>query len=628
MAKKANLNVSVNVDTSGYAKSWDEAVKITQGATKDVEKEAEKMAAKVSKKIEGMSIKSQARQLENLAAKMAEAGLAGTKAFTDVARSAGRLKADIDDTKGIINALRPDAPFNALNATLGAGAQAFAGVQGAMALFGGESENLQKTLLKVQAAMAFAEGFKAIDGLQDGFNQLNLIIKANPLIAGATIFAAITAGIFAWSDSLDTAAQKYEQLNAIQDKAFAATVQEKTSLERLLSVYNDKNTTDTERLRIQKELVSKYPEYLGQISTEAVEQGKVNAAVVGYIKLLDIKAKAQAAQELYVESLKEQQKLIKKVAHDQMRLMQTGNQISRYFSNELGITASAESLAKLNSEVDSLKQTYLNLSSAADKAADSQNKNFGTPPTSNSASTSRKSTYKSPFQKAPDTSGLSSFGVRENKAIDDYNKKLAETPKKIQAVAHEYKEYNIQTLRLIELNKTIANSIAQIAQDSLFSFGSAIGEMLGGSETAMQDFGDKLLSAIASFMEGISKAMIATAIASEVFQKTLFANPAVALAAGVALAIGAGFVKQQLKGGVQGTGFAEGGIIGGNSPSGDRLLAPVNSGEMIFNTGQQNQLLKLANGNAGGFGNMELKTSIRKNELIVWLDKGNSDLTR
>ena len=44
--------------------------------------------------------------------------------------------------------------------------------------------------------------------------------------------------------------------------------------------------------------------------------------------------------------------------------------------------------------------------------------------------------------------------------------------------------------------------------------------------------------------------------------------------------------------------FATGGIVGGNSPSGDRLMARVNSGEMILNKAQQQRLLAMANGAA------------------------------
>ncbi|WP_234367824.1 tape measure protein [Parabacteroides pacaensis] len=51
--------------------------------------------------------------------------------------------------------------------------------------------------------------------------------------------------------------------------------------------------------------------------------------------------------------------------------------------------------------------------------------------------------------------------------------------------------------------------------------------------------------------------------------------------------------------------FAKGGIVGGVSATGDRLLARVNSGEMILNKGQQSTLYQLANGkgiktNTGG----------------------------
>ena len=43
-------------------------------------------------------------------------------------------------------------------------------------------------------------------------------------------------------------------------------------------------------------------------------------------------------------------------------------------------------------------------------------------------------------------------------------------------------------------------------------------------------------------------------------------------------------------------GFADGGIVGGNSLTGDKLTANVNSGEMILNQGQQKQLFDIANG--------------------------------
>lgn len=47
-------------------------------------------------------------------------------------------------------------------------------------------------------------------------------------------------------------------------------------------------------------------------------------------------------------------------------------------------------------------------------------------------------------------------------------------------------------------------------------------------------------------------------------------------------------------------GYEQGGIIPGTSTSGDRVMARVNSGEMILNRQQQTQLFNMANGDGGG----------------------------
>ena len=54
--------------------------------------------------------------------------------------------------------------------------------------------------------------------------------------------------------------------------------------------------------------------------------------------------------------------------------------------------------------------------------------------------------------------------------------------------------------------------------------------------------------------------------------------------------------------------YADGGILGGNSPSGDRLTFKGNSGEMILNFAQQKELLSMANGKkqSGGGGGVNV----------------------
>ena len=66
-----------------------------------------------------------------------------------------------------------------------------------------------------------------------------------------------------------------------------------------------------------------------------------------------------------------------------------------------------------------------------------------------------------------------------------------------------------------------------------------------------------------------------------------------------AIAVGVATVLAALTGG-KNIKFANGGIVGGNSYSGDNQLARVNSGEMILNRGQQSKLFKMIN--SGGMG--------------------------
>lgn len=66
--------------------------------------------------------------------------------------------------------------------------------------------------------------------------------------------------------------------------------------------------------------------------------------------------------------------------------------------------------------------------------------------------------------------------------------------------------------------------------------------------------------------------------------------------------------------------FANGGIVGGSSFTGDRVTAQVNSGEMILNKAQQARLFKLANGGATG-GQVEFHIS--GTELIGVLNNAN-----
>lgn len=146
---------------------------------------------------------------------------------------------------------------------------------------------------------------------------------------------------------------------------------------------------------------------------------------------------------------------------------------------------------------------------------------------------------------------------------------------------------------------------------------------LGDSATAMDAFRAQIIETIFK-LAGLAMANAitgATASGAATGPAAIFTTPAFISAAigGVTSAFAAAAAFKP-------TGFTMGGVIPGNSRTGDRLLAPVNSGEVVLNTGQQNELLRMANGRGGG--TQELVTRIDGRDLMIILKKSGYDYSR
>jgi hypothetical protein len=114
----------------------------------------------------GKSLTGQLRGLKQELAALETAGQEGTKAFNDLLVAAARLEDQIGDTRDRVRILASDTfKFDAAVGATQALASGFELAQGAAALFGNESEDLQKALLKVQAATAVANGVQQIAAL-------------------------------------------------------------------------------------------------------------------------------------------------------------------------------------------------------------------------------------------------------------------------------------------------------------------------------------------------------------------------------------------------------------------------------------------------------------------------------
>ena len=150
------------------------------------------------------SLKKQLREAQQEVMALADKFGATSKEAINAAKKAAELKDRIGDAKSLTEAFNPDAKFKALTSSLSGVAGGFGAVQGAMALFGAESENVQKTLLRVQSAMAISQGLQAVGESIDSFKQLGAVIqnttifqKANNAVTviAATVQKAFTGAV-------------------------------------------------------------------------------------------------------------------------------------------------------------------------------------------------------------------------------------------------------------------------------------------------------------------------------------------------------------------------------------------------------------------------------------------------
>jgi hypothetical protein len=139
------------------------------------------------------SLKSQLREAQAEVAKLSEQFGVTSKEAANAAKKAAELKDQIEDAKALTDAFNPDAKFKALSSSLGGVASGFAAYQGALGLVGVESKKVEEQLLKVQSAMALAEGLQALGGAKDSFIQLASVVKNQVVAAFATLKGALIA---------------------------------------------------------------------------------------------------------------------------------------------------------------------------------------------------------------------------------------------------------------------------------------------------------------------------------------------------------------------------------------------------------------------------------------------------
>ena len=220
----------------------------------------------------------------------------------EAAKRAAELKDRIGDAKALTDSFNPDAKFKGLGQALTGVAGGFAAVQGAMALVGNQSEEVEKTLLKVQSAMALAAGIDQLTEAKDAFINLGkTAVKAFESIKGAIgstgigLLVVALGTIYAYWEDISKAvgfstkeSEKYaKQQKVIGEEAKKQreeVAKQSSGFASLITQLKATNVNSEERVKLIKKINDNYGTTIKNLKDEAKFQNSLNIELASYLE--------------------------------------------------------------------------------------------------------------------------------------------------------------------------------------------------------------------------------------------------------------------------------------------------------------------------------------------------------
>jgi hypothetical protein len=166
------------------------------------------------------NVKTLIRETRNEQQKAAEQFGENSKQATALAKKLSELQEKQEDLNRSTKAYAAD-PFDRAEFTLRGVTAGFQAAAGAAAIFGSESEDVQKALLKVQGAMALSQGVKDILDLGKAYNLFSINTIPNVVKSLFTLRGALIAtGIGAIAVAVGTLAANWDKLIGFFTKSF------------------------------------------------------------------------------------------------------------------------------------------------------------------------------------------------------------------------------------------------------------------------------------------------------------------------------------------------------------------------------------------------------------------------
>jgi hypothetical protein len=306
------------------------------------------------------NIKKELRDLTKLLA----SGQLTAEQFQEVSKRAGELKDQIADVNQQVKNLASDSKTLDGYVGVATGITAgFSAVQGSMALFGDESENVQKALLKVQGATAMLAGFQEIQNAlqkESTFMMGIADLRAKALSVSTRLYSFATGSATASTNAfriamigLTTAGigialvmlgkyveqmnrqkeaeeKRMESLKEYNDELIQNTAQSNVQIQAITqyqNVLNDNNKTLQEKKGVYKELQTLIPSLTNYTYEEAKAEGVLNTAIQNEIALIGLRSKAKALENYVIKE--EEKKLAQQQLLDAQKVANNLNKINK-----------------------------------------------------------------------------------------------------------------------------------------------------------------------------------------------------------------------------------------------------------------------------------------------------------
>jgi hypothetical protein len=506
----------------------------------------------------------------------------------------------------------------------------------------------------MQLVPVMVAGFATIKG---AFLSLTAVMAANPFGAIAVALGAIVSVALIANSRFTELTNATEEFAKITNAATESIAKEKAELEKNLTIAKNDKLSKEERKKAIANLNAISPEYLGNLNLENINTKAATDSVNKYNEALLTKAKVMAAQEKLVDVQKKllDMQLGQSEAAKPSIWQNVGNALLSYgnsgvFAARTALTT-AQNLGTEQQELSKLQNLLISFIGENDKFSKS---NVDVSKSINNVTAAAEKLPKAgtiafyeneisklqKLQKETITTSDAYFKLEDK--IKSFQQKIdAIALKPIEAVKiapidtsgalesylknSEYHKQMVDTINAdsqrMQENQIATNEAMRLRAEELNEAYSMIGEsFMGLFQSYSQGFVDSLgitnegMKAFVQSMIGTITKLISMALSASMANSIQGATQSGTATGPAAVFTTPAFIATAIAGIISAFAaipkFATGGMVPGTSLYGDKILARVNSGELILNQKQQSNLWGMMN-SAGQGVNVNLEGGFR-----------------